>query len=144
MVLELILVIIVVIIMFLWKNLGYNMILFLAALSNIPGDILEVATLEGAGPVYKFFHLNLRYLSPSILFVTILSLINSFKIFREVYLLTGDYPDALYMIQHFMNNTFSLLEYQKLSSAAIVMSLVMAVIIAILFAAEYWFGKDVE
>ena len=48
------------------------------------------------------------------------------------------------MIQHFMNNTFSLLEYQKLSSAAIVMSLVMAVIIAILFAAEYWFGKDVE
>ena len=135
---------IVVIIMFLWKNLGYNMILFLAALSNIPGDILEVATLEGAGPVYKFFHLKLRYLSPSILFVTILSLINSFKIFREVYLLTGDYPDALYMIQHFMNNTFSLLEYQKLSSAAIVMSLVMAVIIAILFAAEYWFGKDVE
>lgn len=135
---------IVVIIMFLWKNLGYNMILFLAALSNIPGDILEVATLEGAGPVYKFLHLKLRYLSPSILFVTILSLINSFKIFREVYLLTGDYPDALYMIQHFMNNTFSLLEYQKLSSAAIVMSLVMAVIIAILFAAEYWFGKDVE
>ena len=135
---------IVVIIMFLWKNLGYNMILFLAALSNIPGDILEVATLEGAGPVYKFFHLKLRYLSPSILFVTILSLINSFKIFREVYLLTGDYPDALYMIQHFMNNTFSLLEYQKLSSAAIVMSLVMAVIIAILFAAEYWFGKHVE
>lgn len=135
---------IVVIIMFLWKNLGYNMILFLAALSNIPGDILEVATLEGAGPVYKFFHLKLRYLSPSILFVTILSLINSFKIFREVYLLTGDYPDALYMIQHFMNNTFSLLEYQKLSSAAIVMSLVMAVIIAILFIAEYWFGKDVE
>ena len=135
---------IVVIIMFLWKNLGYNMILFLAALSNIPGDILEVATLEGAGPVYKFFHLKLRYLSPSILFVTILSLINSFKIFREVYLLTGDYPDALYMIQHFMNNTFSLLEYQKLSSAAIVMSLVMTVIIAILFAAEYWFGKDVE
>ena len=135
---------IVVIIMFLWKNLCYNMILFLAALSNIPGDILEVATLEGAGPVYKFFHLKLRYLSPSILFVTILSLINSFKIFREVYLLTGDYPDALYMIQHFMNNTFSLLEYQKLSSAAIVMSLVMAVIIAILFAAEYWFGKDVE
>ena len=75
----------------------------------------------------------------------ILSLINSFKIFREVYLLTGDYPyDKMYLIQHFMNNTFSLLEYQKLSSAAIVMSLVMAVIIAILFAAEYWFGKDVE
>ncbi|MDO5559053.1 MAG: sugar ABC transporter permease [Oscillospiraceae bacterium] len=136
---------VVVIIMFLWKNLGYNMILFLTALNNIPNDILEVATLEGAGPCYKFFHLKLRYLSPTILFVTILSLINSFKIFREVYLLTGDYPyDALYMLQHFMNNTFNLLEYQKLSSAAIIMSLVMIVIIAVLFVVEYWFGKDVE
>lgn len=135
----------VVIIMFLWKNLGYNMILFLTALNNIPSDIMEVATLEGAGPCYKFFHLKLRYLSPTILFVTILSLINSFKIFREVYLLTGDYPyDSLYMLQHFMNNTFNLLEYQKLSSAAIVMSLVMIVIIAVLFIVEYWFGKDVE
>ncbi len=135
----------VVIIMFLWKNLGYNMILFLAALSNIPEDIMEVATLEGAGPVYKFLHLKLRYLSPTILFVTILSLINSFKIFREVYLLTGDYPyDPLYMLQHFMNNTFNLLEYQKLSSAAIIMSLVMIVIIGIMFITEYWFGKDVE
>lgn len=134
----------VVILMFLWKNLGYNMILFLAAISNIPNDILEVATLEGAGAFYKFFHLKLRYLSPTILFVTVLSLINSFKIFREVYLLTGDYPDSLYMIQHFMNNTFSLLEYQKLSSSAIIMSLVMVVVIAFLFIAEYWFGKDVE
>ena len=134
----------VVILMFLWKNLGYNMILFLAAISNIPNDILEVATLEGAGAFYKFFHLKLRYLSPTILFVTVLSLINSFKIFREVYLLIGDYPDSLYMIQHFMNNTFSLLEYQKLSSSAIIMSLVMVVVIAFLFIAEYWFGKDVE
>lgn len=135
---------VVVVIMFLWKNLGYNMILFLAGLSNIPGDIMEVAMLEGAGSFYRFFHLKLRYLSPTILFVTILSLINSFKIFREVYLLTGDYPDTLYMVQHFMNNTFALLEYQKLSASAIVMSLVMAVIIALLFIAEYWFGKDVE
>ena len=135
----------VVIIMFLWKNLGYNMILFLAALSNIPEDVMEVATLEGAGPAYKFFHLKLRYLSPTILFVTILSLINSLKIFREVYLLTGDYPyDSLYMLQHFMNNTFNLLEYQKLSSAAIIMSLIMIVIIAVMFIVEYWFGKDVE
>ena len=136
---------VVVIVMFLWKNLGYNMILFLAALSNIPGDVMEVATLEGAGSIYKFFHLKLRYLSPTILFVTILSLINSFKIFREVYLLTGDYPfDSLYMLQHFMNNTFNMLEYQKLSSAAIIMALFMVVIIGILFIVEYWFGKDVE
>ena len=136
---------IVVVLLFLWKNLGYNMILFLAALNNIPKDILEVATLEGAGSAYKFFKIKLRYLSPTILFVTVLSLINSFKVFREVYLLTGDYPyDSLYMLQHFMNNTFRNIDYQKLSSAAILMSIVMIIIIGALFIAENKFGEDVE
>ena len=136
---------VVVMILFLWKTLGYNMILFMAGLANIPKELLEVADVEGAGELYKFFAIKLRYLSPTVLFVTILSLINSFKVFREVYLLTGDYPyEKLYMLQHFMNNTFRSLDYQKLSSAAVVMAIVMVVLIAILFKAEDWFGKDVE
>lgn len=135
----------VVILLFLWKNLGYNMILFMAALNNIPRELMEVADVEGASPVYKFFSLKLRYLSPTVLFVTILSLISSFKVFREVYLLTGDYPyEGLYMLQHFMNNTFRSLDYQKLSSAAVLMAIVMVIIIAILFVMEGRFGKDVE
>ncbi|MEG1661510.1 MAG: sugar ABC transporter permease, partial [Clostridiales bacterium] len=136
---------VVVIILFLWKNLGYNMILFMAALSNIPRDLLEVADVEGASPLFKFLHIKLRFLSPTILFVTILSLINSFKVFREVYLLTGNYPyEGLYMLQHFMNNTFSSLDYQKLSAAALLMAVAMVVIIGILFIVEGYFGKDVE
>lgn len=136
---------IVVLILFLWKNLGYNMILFMAALANIPKELLEVADVEGASESYKFFNIKLRYLSPTVLFVTILSLINSFKVFREVYLLTGDYPyEKLYMLQHFMNNTFRSLDYQKLSAAAVIMAIVMVFIIALLFKAEDWFGKDVE
>ena len=135
----------VVIILFLWKNLGYNMILFMAGLANIPKELLEVADVEGASEWYKFFAIKLRYLSPTVLFVTILSLINSFKVFREVYLLTGDYPyEKLYMLQHFMNNTFKSLDYQKLSAAAVVMALVMVVLIALLFYEEDKFGKDVE
>ena len=136
---------IVVLLLFLWKNLGYNMILFMSGLANIPKELLEVASVEGASPFYKFFNIKLRYLSPTVLFVTILSLINSFKVFREVYLLTGDYPyESLYMLQHFMNNTFRSLDYQKLSAAAVVMALVMVVIIALLFKIEDAFGKDVE
>ena len=136
---------IVVLILFLWKNLGYNMILFMAGLSNIPRDLLEVADVSGASETYKFFAIKLRYLSPTVLFVTILSLINSFKVFREVYLLTGDYPyEKLYMLQHFMNNTFRSLDYQKLSAAAVIMAVVMVALIALLFKVEDWFGKDVE
>lgn len=136
---------IVVIILFLWKNLGYNMILFMAALASIPKDILEVAKLESATSLQTFFYIKLRYLSSTILFVTIMSLISSFKVFREIYLLTGDHPyDTIYMLQHFMNNAFASLDYQKLSAAAILMSLVMIVIIGTLFLVENHFGKDVE
>ncbi len=136
---------VVIILLFLWKNLGYNMILFLSALESIPRDIIEVAQMESANAWQIFWNIKIRYLSPTILFVTILSLINSFKVFREIYLLTGGYPyDPLYMLQHFMNNTFQSLDYQKLSSAAIIMSIAMIIIIGALFIVENHFGKDVE
>ncbi len=136
---------VVIVVLFLWKNLGYNMILFMAALSSIPKDIVEVAALESASPFQIFWHIKLRYMSSTILFVTIMSLINSFKVFREIYLLKGDYPyDTMYMLQHFMNNTFGKLDYQKMSAAAIMMAIVMVIIIGILFLTENYFGKDVE
>lgn len=136
---------IVLTILFLWKNLGYNMILFMAALSSIPKDILEVARMESATALQTFFYIKIRYLSSTILFVTIMSVINSFKVFREIYLLTGDYPvSSFYMLQTFMNNTFRNLDYQKLSSAAVLMSIAMVIIIGILFLVENYFGKDVE
>ena len=136
---------VVIVFLFLWKNLGYNMILFLAGLESIPKELTEVAMLESANGWQIFWNIKIRYLSPTILFVTILSLINSFKVFREIYLLTGSYPyDSLYMLQHFMNNTFKSLDYQKLSTAAIIMSAVMIVIIGALFLIENHFGKDVE
>jgi len=136
---------VVIVILFLWKNLGFNMILFMAALSNIPRELLETADVEGAGPVRKFFYIKIRYLSPTLLFVTILSLINSFKVFREIYLLTGDYPYGnLYMLQHFMNNIFRSLDYQRLAAAAVVMTIAMVIIILVLFITENRFGKDVE
>jgi multiple sugar transport system permease protein len=135
----------VVVILFLWKNLGFNMILFMASLSNIPREQLETAEVEGAGAIQKFFAIKIRYLSPTLLFVTIFSLINSFRIFREVYLLTGDYPyDGLYLIQHFMNNIFRALDYPRLAAAAVLMAVVMVALIATLFVAEHRFGKDVE
>jgi multiple sugar transport system permease protein len=136
---------IVVVVLFLWKNLGYNMILFMSGLSSIPRDQIEVARLESATEGQIFWKIKIRYLSSTIMFVIIMSLINSFKVFREVYLLTGDYPyNSLYMMQHFMNNTFQSLDYQKLSAAAIIMAVFMMVVIGILLLAEDRFGKDLE
>ena len=136
---------IVILIMFIWKNLGYNMVLFLAALNNIPTEVIESAKMDGAGPIKRFFAIKMHYLSSTIFFVGIMSLINSFKIFREVYLLTGDYPfDTLYMLQHYMNNAFRHLDYSRLSSGAIIMCIVMIIIVGFLFFAEAKFGGDIE
>lgn len=136
---------IVVVLLFLWKNIGYNMIMFMSALSAIPRDILEVAMLDGCTSVQRFFMIKLRYLASTISFVTIMSLINSFKVFREVYLLTGNYPyDSMYTLQHFMNNTFKNFDYPKLSSAAVVLCIIMIIIIALLLWVDDRAGKGIE
>jgi len=136
---------IVIAALFLWKNLGYNMILFMAALSSIPKELVEVAMLENATRKQIFWYVKVRFMSSTILFVTIMSLINSFKVFREVYLMTGDYPySSLYMLQHFMNNTFASLDYQKLSAAAIIMFVFVSVLVYIMYRIENLYGKDIE
>ncbi|MCR5676100.1 MAG: sugar ABC transporter permease [Lachnospiraceae bacterium] len=135
----------VIVLLFIWKTLGYNMILFMAALASVPKDLIEVARIEGAGRFSVFFTIKLRYLSATILFVTIMSVLNSFKVFRETYLMTGEYPfDSLYLLQHFMNNTFISLDYQKLSAAAVMMSLIIVVLVGVLFVTEDRFGRDIE
>lgn len=126
--------IVVVILMFLWKNTGYNMILFIAALQNIPKEYYEYASIEGAGSVSKFKNITIVYILPTLFFVFIISIINSFKVFREVYLIAGSYPgDSIYMLQHYMNNMFMSLDYQKLSAAAVLMALAIVIMLTVMF-----------
>ncbi|MCP4163386.1 MAG: sugar ABC transporter permease [Deltaproteobacteria bacterium] len=124
----------VMISLFIWKNIGYNMILFLAGLNAIPKEYYDVARISGAGSLFIFFRITLVYLTPATIFVIVISIINSFKIFREIYLLTGSYPDRhLYMIQHFINNNFTKLNIQKLSAASLIMAFIVFLIVYFLF-----------
>ena len=121
------------------------MILFMAALASIPKELMEVAALENASKFQVFWYVKVRFMSSTILFVALMSLINSFKVFREIYLMTGDYPySSLYMMQHFMNNTFASLDYQKLSSAAIIMFIVVSALVYVMYQVENFYGKDLE
>ncbi|CAG7614227.1 hypothetical protein PAESOLCIP111_01688 [Paenibacillus solanacearum] len=127
----------VVIVVYLWKNIGYNMLLFLAGLQNIPADYYEAASIDGAGKFRQWRSITLVYLTPTAFFVFIMSIINSFKVFRETYLIAGDYPDSsIYMLQHYMNNMFKSLDYQKLTSAAFLMAIAIVLLVWILFLAE--------
>lgn len=123
---------VIVIIFYLWKNAGYNMVLFLAALQNVPRELHEAAYIDGAGSWQRFLHVTLVNIVPAAFFVFIISIINSFKVFREVYLISGNYPhESIYMLQHYMNNIFLALDYQKLSAAAVISALVIAVMIGL-------------
>jgi multiple sugar transport system permease protein len=118
----------VMILIFLWKNCGYNMVLFLAGLGNIPRDYYEAAWVDNASPAQCFIHITLPCLFPTSVLALTMSIINSFKIFREIYLISGSYPhESIYTLQHFMNNMFSSLNYPRLTSAAAVLVVIITV-----------------
>lgn len=75
-----------------WKNTGYNMILFLAGLQNIPGDYYEAANLEKITIFQRFRYITVPLLKPTTLFVAITTMINSFQVFDQVVIMTGGGP----------------------------------------------------
>jgi multiple sugar transport system permease protein len=127
----------VMILIFLWKNCGYNMVLFLSGLENIPKDYYEAAWIDNASPGQTFCHITLPCLLPTVVLALIMAIINSFKIFREIYLITGNYPhESIYTLQHFMNNMFASLNYPRLSSATAVLVFIIAVLTQLLLRLE--------
>jgi multiple sugar transport system permease protein len=112
---------------FLWKNTGFNTVLYLAGLSGIPGEQYEAAAIDGAGAGRILRAITLPALAPVSVTALIMSIVNSFKVFREVYLIGGGYPHgSAYTLQHFMNNMFVSLNYPRLSAAALVLVIIVA------------------
>lgn len=128
---------VIIIFIFIWKNFGYLSIFYSVALLAVPAECVEAARLDGAGKYKIFTKIILPFLQPTTFFVLLLAIINSFKIFREVFLLTGEYPDtSIYLIQHYMNNNFYNLDYQKLSAASTVLTLCIVLVVALVFRKE--------
>ncbi|MCL2163487.1 MAG: sugar ABC transporter permease [Oscillospiraceae bacterium] len=127
----------VISLIFIWKNLGYSMVLFLAGLHSIPKEYYEAAAVDGANAVYVFFKITLPGLLTTFVLVIIMSIINSFKVFKEIYLITGSYPhQSIYTLQHFMNNMFFSLNYQRLTTATCILVLVIGALVSFLFRFE--------
>ena len=123
-----------IILMFIWKNLGFCMVIFLAALQTVPQSLYEYATLEGGGFFTKAFKVALPHILPTAFLVFVLAWINAFKIFKEVYVIAGSYPDtSVYTLQHYMNNMFSRLDYQMVTAAAYSFAVIVLSLFAVLF-----------
>lgn len=122
---------------YIWKNVGFGMVLFLAALANVPQNLYEAAQLDGAGRFQQFRRIALPHLYPTLFVTAVLSVINAFKVFREAYLVAGNYPhEQMYLLQHLFNNWFLRLDVDKLCAAATLTALVLAALIALL--QKFW------
>lgn len=127
----------VLVISYLWKNLGYDMILWLAGLAGISPEIYEAARVDGAGEWKCFTKITLPNLKPSLYTITVLSFLNSFKVFREAWLVAGDYPhQSMYLLQHLYNNWFRELSFDRIAATAVLNGGV--VFLLILFLQRAW------
>lgn len=118
---------------YIWKNLGYTMVLWLAGLSSISPDLYEAAEMDGAGRMTQFFKITLPLIRPLIFTIVVLSFLNSFKVFREAYLVAGNYPqEDMYLLQHLFNNWFTDLSVDKMAAGSVLLALVITVFVLLL------------
>ncbi len=134
----------ILVISYLWKNLGYDMVLWITGIDQISVNLYEAASVDGAGAWKKFWYITLPGLLPTVFIVSVLSLLNTFKVFREAYLIAGTYPrdDSIYMLQHLFNNWFTKLDIQKMCSAAVMVALVIVAIILLLQGLDRKIGEE--
>ena len=78
-----------------WQQIGYMMIIYIAGLQSIPGDVMEAASIDGAGSVYRLFKITIPMMMPSITICTFLSITNGFKLFDQNLSLTAGEPSKM-------------------------------------------------
>ena len=123
-----------VVLLYLWKNTGYAVILLLSGLVTISDDLYSAASLDGANKRQLLRYITIPQMWYSIFFATVFSLINAFKCFREIFLIGGTHPHtSIYMLQHFINNAFDKLNYPKLAVASVLMFIVITVFFALFY-----------
>lgn len=127
---------------YIWKNLGYDVVLWTAGLSSVPENIYEAAKVDGAGAWHCFTKITLPCIRPVSFTIIVISFLNTFKVFREAYLVAGNYPqDCIYLLQHLFNNWFRELSIDKMAAGAVLMAIV--IIIPVYLLQRTWEMEDV-
>lgn len=123
-----------VVLLYIWKNVGFSVVIFSAALQSVPQPYYEFAALEGANAFQRETKITLPLILPTAFLVFVLAWVNAFKIFKEVYFISGSYPnDAVYTLQHFMNNKFTKLDYQDVTTAAYSFAVIVLCLFGMLY-----------
>ena len=124
-----------VIVMSIWWGLGYNIVLFLAGLQNVPRTYVEAAKIDGANERQVFSNITVPLISPTTLLVTITTMINAFQVFDQMFLLTSGGPakKTYTMAIHIYQTAFKSYELGKASTAALLLFFVVVAVSVIQF-----------
>ena len=124
-----------VIVMSIWWGLGYNIVLFLAGLQNVPRTYVDAAKIDGANERQVFFNITVPLISPTTLLVTITTMINAFQVFDQMFLLTSGGPakKTYTMAIHIYQTAFKSYELGKASTAALLLFFVVVAVSVIQF-----------
>lgn len=127
-----------VMIIMVWTSIGFNLIIYMAGLQNIPGDLYEAANIDGASPIRQFFSITLPMLSPTTFFLLITGIIGSFKAFDLVMILTNGGPagSTSVIVFYLYENAFINLKSGYASAMGIVLLLFILAITLV-----QWFGQ---
>lgn len=116
----------VVVCSFLWKNTGYMIILWLAGLAALPKEVEEAAQVDGANRWQNWHYIIRPGLSGSFFTIGMLSVLQIFKSYREVWMVAGSYPqEHIYFLQHLLQNWYLKLEFDRMAALTVILSLVL-------------------
>lgn len=116
----------VMIALYLWKSTGYGVLLLLSGLITIPREQYEAAQMEGATAWHQFRYVTTPQMWNSLFVALVFAVVNAFKCFKEMFLVGGEHPNEhVYMLQHYLNNCFANLNYQRLSTASVLLFAVL-------------------
>ncbi len=103
-----------------WSGMGYNMLLFLAGLNEIPADFYEAARMDGANSFSEFWHITIPFLRNTLVFVIVMTIIGAYQVFTSVYVMTGGGPERSTQVLAFdiFMNAFSVAGQMGYASAA--------------------------
>lgn len=127
-----------------WRNMGYYMVIYLAALQGVPRELLEAATVDGAGRWKQFIHVTLPQLRPTTFFVSVMMVISCFKIYDVVAIMTDGGPGRAtkMLVTYIYDEAFAKIRYGQASAIAMILLIIVLAVTIIQFRSEKKFSAD--
>ena len=127
-----------------WRNMGYYMVLYLAALQGIPRELMEAATVDGANKWQQFLHVTLPQLKPTTFFVSVMMVISCFKIYDVVAIMTDGGPGRAtkMLVTYIYDEAFIKVRYGQASAISMVLLVIVLAVTIIQFGSEKKFSND--